>query len=197
MPNYCECELTVTGPLEEVNRFIKYAESNKLSPEQEDNLLDFNRFIPYPDNFRNQDDMSYLQDKLRKEMAEGYIGHGMNKKEAEDKAFAAFPGIKDGYNQGGHDWCVENWGTKWNACVVNRDIDKRSITLTKCGVRYNFDTAWSPPTPIVKKMGEIFTTLKFTLKYWEHGAAFKGEFIADEGVVQKDVSSNYNGQRGG
>lgn len=39
-------------------------------------------------------------------------------------------------------WCVQNWGTKWNAynCSTGFETDLAFIT---------FDTAWAPPYPIL------------------------------------------------
>lgn len=67
---------------------------------------------------------------------------------------------KDGYNSGGYEWCIANWGTKWNSC----DAKKSSVYNQR--LCYDFDTAWSPPAPIIRKMGELFPSLHFILKYW-------------------------------
>lgn len=42
-------------------------------------------------------------------------------------------------------WRIDNWGTKWNACYASvwRDGDS-------CA-RFEFDTAWSPATPVFRK----------------------------------------------
>lgn len=48
-----------------------------------------------------------------------------------------------------YDWNVAHWGTKWNAycqSVVEQDNDE--ITL-------QFDTAWSPPEPVIARLKEI------------------------------------------
>lgn len=45
-----------------------------------------------------------------------------------------------------YDWCVKNWGTKWNASNVHWD-----------GNDYvEFDTAWSFPEPIFVKLAEMY-----------------------------------------
>ena len=45
-----------------------------------------------------------------------------------------------------YDWCVENWGTKWDAVEVHFSYGNTGIY---------FETAWSPPIPIFKKLAEI------------------------------------------
>ena len=47
-----------------------------------------------------------------------------------------------------YDWCVNNWGTKWNSysCeLVEQDDDY---------VVYTFDTAWGPPTGVIEALRE-------------------------------------------
>lgn len=44
--------------------------------------------------------------------------------------------ITDG---GWYEWCVQNWGTKWDACqCVTSEMDGETLQL-------QFETAWSPP----------------------------------------------------
>ncbi len=53
-----------------------------------------------------------------------------------------------------YDWCVKNWGTKWNAC--NTMIHGSEVW---------FETAWSPAIPIVKKLAELYPDCNFLLEY--------------------------------
>ena len=50
MPNWCENDLTVEGPTEVVEEFLKFAAGE--SP------FDFDRFIPYPEEFRRLDEIA-------------------------------------------------------------------------------------------------------------------------------------------
>jgi len=84
--------------------------------------------------------------------------------------------MKDGYNSGGYEWCVENWGTKWGFYDVQTAPRKR-------GLFYTFRTAWSPPAPLVMAMSRAFPDLTFKLRYYEGGAAYKGLFLAAHGEV--------------
>lgn len=50
-----------------------------------------------------------------------------------------------------YDWCVKNWGTKWNVeedvdIVYDKNIDEYDIS---------FQTAWSVPTGIAKRYSEL------------------------------------------
>lgn len=66
-----------------------------------------------------------------------------------------------------YDWCVGNWGTKWDACELFYDIDGDEITVS-------FDTAWSPPTDLYDKLvaegWQVYAT------YHESGMGYVGEY---------------------
>jgi hypothetical protein len=130
-------------------------------------LIDENKFIPYPEVFTKKD------------------------AEAREARAAGNYDIKDGYNSGGYEWCRDHWGTKWGM------YDHSDVKLMARSAKVSFQTAWSPPKPIVKKMGEMFPKLKFTLRYYECGSQFKGVLIVKDGQVEVDESSKYFGNRGG
>jgi|APSaa5957512622_1039677.scaffolds.fasta_scaffold59033_2 hypothetical protein len=68
-----------------------------------------------------------------------------------------------------YDWRVEHWGTKWD---TGREVhaDEGSATSQS----FSFDTAWSPPTALVKKVSGDFPGLLFRLEYAECGMCFAG-----------------------
>ena len=68
--------------------------------------------------------------------------------------------IKYGYPQW-YDWCVENWGTKWN---VEDDVDV-VYDENKNEYDISFPTAWSVPSGIVEKYSELCSDDEF---YWEY-----------------------------
>lgn len=55
---------------------------------------------------------------------------------------------------GWYDWCCDNWGTKWNACMSQMDDDGLF-----------FRTPWGPPAPVIVKLSEMFPEAKFTIDY--------------------------------
>jgi len=87
-------------------------------------------------------------------------------------------------------WCNNNWGVKWNASDVSLVEGKRSMV-------YNFDTAWGPPYLIVEKLGKMFPTLRFVLKYFEQGCAFQGKFVVELSKAIYNEQKEYHGHRGG
>jgi hypothetical protein len=146
----------------------------------ETKILDFNSFIPYPDEWREGGEKY-------DEWWEKY--HSLP--DEEKASFALFtPEPKNYYNDMGYDWCYSSWNTKWNSLESRVDHNNRR-TL------YSFNTAWSSPKPVILKMSEMFLDLNFKLKYWECGAAFKGSYECENGRVIREKSSDYHGSRGG
>ncbi len=78
-----------------------------------------------------------------------------------------------------YDFCCAKWGTKWNA---NDPCINRSS-----GSVY-FDTAWSPPEPVICKLSKMFPKLSFTLKAFEGGCCICGVVTYQNGSV---ISFNY------
>lgn len=54
-----------------------------------------------------------------------------------------------------YDWCVEHWGTKWNAC----DASWRNYDCVE------FDTAWSMPEPVYRCMAKLFPDVHFEVEF--------------------------------
>lgn len=103
-----------------------------------ESLIDFNRIVPYPKHFADAD-----------LAAETWRNDPANR----NRSWSSGP--KDGFNHGGYDWCVENWGTKWNA-YEQRRIDVSSIY---------FETAWTPPLAAITTLSRYFPTVAFRLEF--------------------------------
>lgn len=70
------------------------------------------------------------------------------------------------------DWYDKHWGTKWNA--VDAQITDES---------YIFDTAWSAPLPVIKKLSELFPKITFDLTWSDEDAGQNcGQIIYKNGV---------------
>ncbi len=183
MPNWVESNLKITGKKEELQRFKEFA----LTKE---NILDTDKFIPYPKKFKEQDRLSKLFYELKEKKEKGTLTNkemkelvlmSLNPKEYE----------KDGFNSGGHSWCVNNYGTKWGICHSELSEENEKELF------YSFDTAWADCSPVILKMSELFPKLRFNYKYWEGGSGFRGILICKKGVVIKANTYDYKGYRGG
>lgn len=68
-------------------------------------------------------------------------------------------------------WCVDNWGTKWNAYHLDRDHgDDETV--------YVFQTAWSPPSESMVRefMEKHYPVLKWSMHYAEQGMNVYGRY---------------------
>lgn len=77
-------------------------------------------------------------------------------------------GYKDWY-----DFCIGEWGTKWDARNVDED---EPYTIEGNAVTMSFDTAWSPPMEIYYALEDIGFKVEAT--YVEQGMGYIG-FYAD------------------
>ena len=183
MPNWCSNDLEVSGEKQDLMNFKLFARG-KGRDNVEETAFDENKFAPYPEKFQLIDERADEDQRLwQKEIEKAGVAKMSEKdKEAWHKAHPHRM-MEDGYNQGGYDWCIANWGAR-GICQA----ELYSETDTK--LNYGFDTAWSPPIPLVKKMGEMFLKLKFKLVYKEEGMGFKGNFTMKNGQVWKDWCKN-------
>ena len=101
---------------EELKQFIKDCFTEEEEGDEKP-LLDFEKVIPYPDS------------------APPKYPQAINIEEQMKHPFSKW------YNDFGYDWCIENWGTKWNACEQVNVLGEEEIDL-------DFQTAWSPPQGI-------------------------------------------------
>lgn len=86
-------------------------------------------------------------------------------------------GSKDWY-----DWCVSNWGVKWDPGPFIGEIE--NINRKESKFYCNFDSAWAPPTKAFKKLAETYPELKINLEYFESGCKFFGVLSAKDGEVE-------------
>lgn len=95
MPNWCSADLKVMGDKKDLLRFKDFAKGD-----QKEYAIDTNAFIPYPEEFKRN-----------------------------DEAHAKDDTVQDSYNHGGYEWCCNNWGTKWGIChaEIVEETDKNMI----------------------------------------------------------------------
>ena len=83
------------------------------------------------------------------------------------------PMPKELLNEGWHDWRGKHWGTKWDL----EEGDKFE------GDEIRFNTAWSPPIPVIAKLSKMFPTMLFTVQYYEGGVGYAGKADFTKGNV--------------
>jgi len=204
MPNYVYGTLSVSGTKGEVQKFKEYAQSEEesfdditMKTEKWTQKLDMNKFIPYPKKFKVIDDkVKKFYESYKKVKQKVEKGEKLTKKEqkqARELALLELEGKgskphykgSDGFNSGGYEWCVQNWGTKWNFGDV--EIQDKENALD-----YSFTTAWSVPMPILFKMSKMFPNLIFNYSGDEESEEFQVEYEFKEGKMKVIEEKNWS-----
>ena len=151
MPNWCENRVQLSDNGDNSEQFDKLVK-----------LLDgpnpFNAIYPQPDWKNTPNDKGELP---KKEV------HKNDKGEVVAETYNFSDGTND---DRWYHWCIQNWGTKWDACDKSIDYeDDEILALT-------FNTAWSPPEGIVEKLREKYPELSFQCFYDEPGCEIAGYY---------------------
>lgn len=73
-----------------------------------------------------------------------------------------------------YDWCIKNWGVKWNTCS-NKQVNDNTIT---------FQTAWSAPLPVIKKLSEMYPNAIVSIMYADEDEGYNtGYFVFMNGEI--------------
>lgn len=160
MPNYCYNKLIVTGNKKTIDKFITYAAGKE-------DILDEEAFIPYPKRFKALDKNANVWQKNADS-----IKDPVKKSEWMGK----HPQPRDGFNQGGYEWCCKHWGTKWGF-----GSNKKRHRLSPNCVRYCFESAWAPPLPLLLKASKTFPVLTFAMRATDEGNMFDNLFTFRRG----------------
>lgn len=186
MPNWCYNSATITGPKQDLVKFVRAISS----PNDEEIREDYDLTLPFPTPkelvetsasfFTAEPNSEWAErlaegkmtqewyDELVRNNAEGYAKHQAN---------LAKYGYKDWY-----DWNIANWGTKWAPRVEDFDFND-DATDGQWRVEIRYDTAWAPPTKLMAKLSKLFPTLMFHTTFDEESQAFIGCEIFVNGEV--------------
>lgn len=108
--------------------------------------------------------------------------------ELDFNKFIPMPKLK---GDGWYTWSCEHWGTKWNASSASWGDDTQSSS------RLFFQTAWSPPEPVIAAMSDQFPELTFKLDAAEAGMGYRIWQTWKHGKLVHERDSEYRGTRGG
>lgn len=164
MPNWTHNVVTITGDaktIAEIKNFVK----------SDDSVFDFGKIIPIPESLLVESggmediamkmassapySMAREETRKRIERLLPYTATHQTKTviselKTEDDVIALGKVYLENKEKYGYPdwygWCCDNWGTKWNACDVS--ISGESATT----LIYEFDTAWSEPTPVLQAL---------------------------------------------
>jgi len=130
MPNWCYNNIEIFGDDDVLNKIEKKIKSNRT-------CFDFEKIVS---SHRHKLKMKKKWKKLPKK-----------DKEKVSRLALRF-GAK--FNQWwfsnyGYNWNCRNWGTKWNSNSAY--LEKKNGSIHYC-----FETAWSPPMPVIAKLSKMF-----------------------------------------
>ena len=170
MPNWVTNTVTFNGDKEEIKRLKETVKSTNKNDESD---FDFNKIIPMPEGLHVT---SGSMENTAKEIIYK-IEHDPLGEILEDKLDRLLDKIKwpewiedipaqkaeikqyiknhkeTGYTSWYH-WCCDKWGTKWNAAEASWSA--KEVT---------FQTAWSSPMPVLRKLSKMFPTLTISVSY--------------------------------
>ena len=142
MPNWCENRVNISGDIKDIKAFRDKAFN--------DGVFHFNNLIPMPEGL---------------DITSGNFGKGTPEQEELEKLQSTNL-IKHGYKDW-YDWCVANWGTKWDIEAEDTSDDNEFINL-------QFDTAWGPPDGVFYHIKDNFPSLDLSWFYDEPGMEMAG-----------------------
>ena len=100
---------------------------------------------------------------------------------------------------GWFDWCVNNWGTKWDIGCDNNQAHGLKPTRVGNQVTVTFDSAWAPPIRLYEKLDRLGFMVDAT--YFEPGMAYCGIWhdgddlyteYTDKGMIPVRIWEDYN-----
>lgn len=198
MPNHVTNKLTFIGEQEEIKKLTDAIRSE----ESKETLIaiDFEKIIPMPKELRaevhsgidsavkwalkmiqmNVEDMKSEKEitAITKQLESISAYRQKSPLEFSDEDWCLFIQCLNNVRKYGHmywySWSIENWGTKWNA--YEQSEEENLIC---------FDTAWSTPFPVIKRLSELFPKVQITLEYADENIGYnvgnhtfrKGELI--------------------
>lgn len=187
MSNDCLNWIKIIGEAEVIKRMFDLVKSeerdwgkepsDKLTEEENRKWLglefDFNKVVPYPEEFAKLD----------------------AERERQEKSGVPYLELPEsGYSKNGHLWCIDHWGTVRNATnAMTGFVDPEEIEEVEgfrlsdyknpaCGKIY-FSTAWSPAYPVTETLSKQFPELSFKHYFEEVGMLGSGYQVWRAGVL--------------
>ena len=152
MPNWCDNQITITGPNSVIDKIEKITKEEK----EADGLLNF--MFPMPKALEGTEAGPPAKNKAEKlERARLQVDYGAHN---------------------WYDWRTTNWGTKWDLCEFY-GVDRQYHTEQSEGestISFGFSSAWAPPIGAYQYFLEQNEECSLKAYYYEGGCDFMGEW---------------------
>lgn len=173
MPNHVVNHISLRGDPKKIREMLEAIKSDELGI----GSVDFNKIIPMPESLnieagsrtdrglkayrdfievytfgRSAEDALKALEEIPVKSEEIFLRQRTDIKRDEwELGKTAWNNIRQYGAPTWYDWCVNNWGTKWNAYGYGEDkIDYHD------GDMLYFQTAWSAPHPVLERLTEMF-----------------------------------------
>lgn len=169
MPNWVTNKLSIRGTDNQIEQILsEIAEKENEEPHR--SLIDFNNIIPMPADLnvesssRGHKGLEYITGLSQSETKKSVCKTWDNLTQEEKNNYLLLGAkyltntMRYGYPTW-YEWCIHNWGTKWNAC-----------NASKSGNIIFFNTAWSTPEPIIEALSVKYPDVTFEVEYADEDA---------------------------
>lgn len=136
----------------------------------------------------NSTDFQEIQNAVKSECSQ-FDFNNLIPMPADSDAFKATGGVsmedeeRLGKENTWYGWSIKNWGTKWNAYAVR---------VNKYG-KFVFQTAWSHPFPVIRKLSEKFPNDLFNIAYADEDKGRNlGMYQMRNGLIINEFSPDEN-----
>jgi hypothetical protein len=183
MPNWCYNSMTVRGPKEDLDRFIKAVtlpvnDGAKTSNGDDAGGFDLALIYPTPKElaeteagfFSAEPHPAWAERLANGEMTQEWYDELVERNTkgyAKDQENIQKYGYKNWY-----DWNISNWGTKWSPRVERMELEEYQDGSSY--IQTYYETAWSPATKLIQKISEKFPSLIFDVTFDEESMAYVG-----------------------
>lgn len=220
MPNHTTCHLTAESSeiLASILALVMVTPKKEKEDHEPEPFFDFNTLIPMPEslNIEEGTDSHIGYEALTGKVypgglrmgpcwlmgwpwlkEAGVIDHATLKAYVEKerpKALELGAKVKENIEKYGctswYEWSVKHWGTKWNSydCMVLGDPGQPEVL--------KFETAWSPPIPVMIALSAKFPEAKLHLYYADEGGGFLGFSVFKGGAIESETNVDWDGEEG-
>ena len=175
MPNWCDNQITITGPnsvIDKIEKIVKEEENTDLSSKEKGETPGLLQFMaPMPKELLDTEAGPIAKTKAEK-----------NARQSRKLEFGA---------ENWYDWRVNNWGTKWEVHEFY-GVDRQYLTEQNEGestISFAFSSAWAPPIGAYEKFLENNSNCFIRAYYYEGGCDFMG--LWEDGVDDCYAPSDY------
>lgn len=201
MPNWVENRLSYNGNETEIKEMLEKIRYDNATI----GTIDFNKIIPMPKSLdiecgsRTDKGIEMVKNYLEnlpaelkgkegtyEEILEDLHNHSADISDDEEKKIwdVGVTAVDNLYKYNAptwYEWCNDNWNTKWSACGYDENTDYSDSDFIW------FQTAWSAPIPVIKKLSEMYPNIELTLEFADEDLGqncgemkFKGGDIIEE-----------------